>query len=236
MASKIVVSLVAVGSAWLLTSCALLDSASTSSPAGEQKTGKVKAAKVEFADQTTVQIHDPDPGTEFVIDVTDLPMTTTSVSDDNAVTEVSVKIENLVKAFDTRDLASGEKAVVLPEKVVFDFGKAELLPGAKTSLDKLAELITLTDKKAIKIVGHTDSVADDAVNDALSQQRADAVKKYLVSKGIKENILQATGKGEREPMVPNASPDGTDLPDNRAKNRRVEVIIPGLTTKGNNTP
>jgi OOP family OmpA-OmpF porin len=69
--------------------------------------------------------------------------------------------------------------------------------------------------------GHTDSVGTDAYNQKLSVRRADAVKKYLVSKGIADNRIQIEGKGESQPVADNKTDDG------RAKNRRVQIEVIG---------
>ena len=70
-------------------------------------------------------------------------------------------------------------------------------------------------------VGHTDSVGTDKYNNKLSQRRADAVKAYLVSKGIEPNRIYTEGKGEKQPVADNKTSEG------RAKNRRVEIEVVG---------
>ena len=73
----------------------------------------------------------------------------------------------------------------------------------------------------IVAVGHTDSVGNDAYNQRLSVRRAEAVKAYLVSKGIEANRVYTEGKGEAQPVADNKTKDG------RAKNRRVEIEVVG---------
>jgi OOP family OmpA-OmpF porin len=70
-------------------------------------------------------------------------------------------------------------------------------------------------------VGHTDSIGSDAYNQALSERRANAVKDYLVSKGIEKNRVYTEGKGEKQPIATNATAEG------RAKNRRTEIEVVG---------
>ena len=70
-------------------------------------------------------------------------------------------------------------------------------------------------------VGHTDSVGSDAYNQKLSVKRADAVKAYLVSKGIEKNRVYTEGKGEKQPVADNKTSAG------RSKNRRVEIEVVG---------
>ena len=74
-------------------------------------------------------------------------------------------------------------------------------------------------------VGHTDSVGDDAFNQKLSVARSEAVKAYLVSKGVEKNRIYTEGKGEKQPVADNKTADG------RAKNRRVEIEAVGTAAK-----
>jgi OOP family OmpA-OmpF porin len=75
--------------------------------------------------------------------------------------------------------------------------------------------------EVIIAVGHTDSVGSDAYNQKLSVRRAEAVKAYLVSKGIEKNRIYTEGKGEKQPVASNVTNEG------RAKNRRVEIEVVG---------
>jgi outer membrane protein OmpA-like peptidoglycan-associated protein len=111
--------------------------------------------------------------------------------------------------------------ITLSGQVLFATGKSDLLPVARQSLNQVAEALKTQDiKKKIIIEGHTDAVGSDEANMKLSQQRAEAVRKYLVSQGISADRLQAIGKGEKEPIADDATPEG------RANNRRVEIIVP----------
>lgn len=107
----------------------------------------------------------------------------------------------------------------------FDFDKAVLKPEGKAKLDDLAAKVKGINLEVIIAVGHTDSVGVDAYNQKLSNARAEAVKGYLVSKGIEKNRIYTEGKGEKNPVADNKTNDG------RAKNRRVEVEVVG--TKAN---
>ncbi len=109
-----------------------------------------------------------------------------------------------------------EKPVVL-HGVNFEFNKSLLTTGSKTILDQVASsLIDRPDVK-VEIGGHTDSKGSDAYNLKLSNARADAVKQYLLSKGVKADNLTAKGYGETQPIADNKTDEG------RAENRRVEL-------------
>ena len=116
--------------------------------------------------------------------------------------------------------------VSLPGDVTFDFDKATIRPEARGTLDRLAELILGSGEGAIAIEGHTDARGEDAYNQRLSEQRAEAVSAYLATKGVPEDRLQTRGLGETRPAAPNARPDGSDDEAGRQRNRRVEVILP----------
>jgi OmpA-OmpF porin, OOP family len=103
----------------------------------------------------------------------------------------------------------------------FDFDKAVLKPEGKAKLDDLASKVKAINLEVIIAVGHTDSVGSDAYNQKLSLKRAEAVKAYLVSKGIEKNRVYTEGKGEKQPVADNKTSAG------RAKNRRVEIEVVG---------
>jgi len=103
----------------------------------------------------------------------------------------------------------------------FDFDKAVLKPEGKAKLDDLAGKVKGINLEVVIAVGHTDSTGKAAYNQALSVRRAEAVKAYLVSKGIESNRIYTEGKGLTQPVADNATREG------RAKNRRVEVEVVG---------
>jgi OOP family OmpA-OmpF porin len=106
----------------------------------------------------------------------------------------------------------------------FDFDKAVLKPAGKAKLDDLVGKVKDINLEVIIAVGHTDAVGSDEYNQKLSIKRSEAVKAYLLSKGIEKDRVYTEGKGEKQPVADNKSKDG------RAKNRRVEVEVVGTRT------
>jgi outer membrane protein OmpA-like peptidoglycan-associated protein len=106
--------------------------------------------------------------------------------------------------------------ITLDGSVLFLSGKAELLPIAQRKLDDVAKALNdINENQKVVIEGHTDSNGNDDSNLRLSQQRADAVRTYLVSRGVKAERVTALGKGEAQPVASNDTAEG------RANNRRV---------------
>ena len=119
----------------------------------------------------------------------------------------------------------------LSSDVLFDFDKAELKPEADAELQKAADVIRQKGKGLILITGYTDSKGSDAYNQRLSLARAQAVKNWFEAKGLNQNY-QIKGQGATNPVAPNTHPDGSDNPEGRAKNRRVEIIVNKTTQLG----
>jgi len=113
------------------------------------------------------------------------------------------------------DIVKIDVPIVL-EGITFETGKAEITPESEVVLNgALKTLETYTDI-VVQISGHTDDVGSETSNQKLSQRRADAVRSWLISKGIDPNRIIAIGYGENAPIVPN------DSDENRRKNRRIE--------------
>lgn len=111
----------------------------------------------------------------------------------------------------------------LPADILFDFDKATLRTDTSAALEKTARLVMNYPNAPLLVAGHTDAKGDDAYNIALSKRRADTVAKWLTAKtgrGVKTQ-----GIGESQPVASNARADGSDDPDGRQRNRRVEVIM-----------
>ena len=119
---------------------------------------------------------------------------------------------------------SSEK-ITFEADTFFDFDKSVLKPTGKTKLNDLASKLQGIDIEVVVATGHTDSVGSDAYNIKLSLRRANAVKAFLVSKGIPADRIFTAGKGEGTPVASNKTRDG------RAKNRRVEVEVVGSRKK-----
>ena len=103
----------------------------------------------------------------------------------------------------------------------FDFDKSVIKPEGKAKLDDLVAKTKGIALEVIIAVGHTDSVGTPEYNQGLSERRANAVKDYLVSKGIEKNRVYTEGKGEKSPIASNSTSEG------RAKNRRTEIEVVG---------
>jgi outer membrane protein OmpA-like peptidoglycan-associated protein len=108
--------------------------------------------------------------------------------------------------------------VTLPG-LFFDSGKSVLKPGARNTLAKIADQLRMNPDARIEIEGHTDSVGSDAMNQALSEKRAAAVRDYLASRGLPAVRITMAGLGEGSPVASNDTPAG------RQQNRRVELVI-----------
>jgi len=121
--------------------------------------------------------------------------------------------------------APTSEKVTFAADTFFDFDKAVLKPEATAKLDDLVGKTKGINLEVIIAVGHTDSTGPEGYNQKLSIRRADAVKNYLVSKGIEKNRVYTEGKGEKQPIADNGTREG------RAKNRRVEVEVVGTRSR-----
>jgi OmpA-OmpF porin, OOP family len=121
--------------------------------------------------------------------------------------------------------APTSEKVTFAADAFFDFDKAVLKPEGRAKLDDLVSKMSGLNLEVIIAVGHTDSVGTVAYNQKLSIRRAEAVKTYLVGKGVEKNRVYTEGKGEKQPVADNKTAEG------RAKNRRVEIEVVGTRGK-----
>jgi outer membrane protein OmpA-like peptidoglycan-associated protein len=112
-------------------------------------------------------------------------------------------------------------ATLVLQDVVFETGKADLKPGASDRLRPLAQYLQANPNVQVRIDGHTDSQGSDAMNQQLSEARANAVRAALASMGVDQSRIQAIGHGEADPVADNKTAAG------RQQNRRVEVTLVG---------
>lgn len=110
--------------------------------------------------------------------------------------------------------------------VAFDMGEATLRPEARESLNKVAIVLSQFPDSEVVIRGYTDAIGDAKANLKLSKQRADAVRDWLVKQAnIDENNITTKGLGEADPVADNKNLNGSDNPEGRKKNRRVEISV-----------
>ena len=141
---------------------------------------------------------------------------------------VSGKAEALTAAL--KDLGAKvteqEIRIELAADVLFDFDKADLRPEAIPSLQKVGAVINGYPNVPVRIEGHTDAKGADDYNMKLSESRAASVRSWLVRDGgVEGGRITTYGRGETRPVAPNAKPDGSDDPQGRQKNRRVEITL-----------
>jgi outer membrane protein OmpA-like peptidoglycan-associated protein len=121
--------------------------------------------------------------------------------------------------FATRDTARG--LIVSLSDVLFDTGKSTLRPGAREKLSKISGIVLAYPDLRLAIEGNTDSVGSDAMNQALSEQRAGSVRDYLAKENIPAASMTSQGFGKTQPVASNDTAEG------RQQNRRVELVVSG---------
>ena len=107
----------------------------------------------------------------------------------------------------------------IPSDISFDPGRYDIKPDLRPILDRFAATLNQNPTTTVTIIGHTDNTGSDAINNPLSVNRAGAVRDYLVARGVAANRITIDGRGSREPIADNSTPQG------RAKNRRVEIFV-----------
>jgi len=140
------------------------------------------------------------------------------------------------KAADAMDALSKSLAVkadtrgtviTLSGGVLFATGQAAILPGAQAQLNQVADALKTQAEHHFTVEGHTDNQGTDAINNELSNRRANAVRDYLVVRGVASEAITAQGFGSTRPIAENRTPEG------RAMNRRVEIIVDRAVTAAN---
>ena len=121
--------------------------------------------------------------------------------------------------------SAAEIKISLQGEILFDFDKSNLRPAAESTLAQVAKMIGSYSKAQVLIEGFTDSKGSDSYNAKLSDRRAVSVKNWFAQHGVAANSMQTRGWGAAKPVAPNKHPDGSDDPEGRQKNRRVEITI-----------
>jgi outer membrane protein OmpA-like peptidoglycan-associated protein len=127
--------------------------------------------------------------------------------------------QQLSAILETRETARG--LIVNINDVLFDFNKYTLKPGAREKMAKVAGILLAYPGLKLQLEGHTDSIGSDDYNMKLSQERADAVRDFLVEQGVQPASISSVGMGKAEPVASNATAAG------RQENRRVDLVVSG---------
>jgi outer membrane protein OmpA-like peptidoglycan-associated protein len=144
------------------------------------------------------------------------------------IVDLVYRIENIAGAVQDIEIKETptEVRVDMAADVLFDFDKADLLPKADETLQKAADFIRERAKGGVvRIEGHTDAKGKDDYNQKLSERRAASVKNWFSAHGLGTVKFSTAGFGAKKPIAPNVKPDGSDDPEGRQKNRRVEIVI-----------
>ncbi|MDH3377472.1 MAG: OmpA family protein [Gammaproteobacteria bacterium] len=137
------------------------------------------------------------------------------------------KLIDELKSYGLESRETDRGVVVILPDVFFEFDKYDLTLDARTRLQNASQTLnsTLAQSREIAIEGYTDSVGTEEYNVKLSEKRAETVQRELLFSNVSKGRTRAKGFGESNPIAPNTNADGSDNPEGRAKNRRVELII-----------
>jgi outer membrane protein OmpA-like peptidoglycan-associated protein len=138
------------------------------------------------------------------------------------------KIEDLggrVETLRVKETAT-ETRIELPADILFDFDKADIRTTAAAALKQVGDMLRQHAKGIVRIEGHTDAKGAPGYNQKLSVRRAESVQKWLIEReGLAKVKFATKGFAATKPVAPNAKPDGSDDPEGRQKNRRVEIVF-----------
>ncbi len=119
-----------------------------------------------------------------------------------------------------------EIRIELAADVLFDFDSADLRAEAAAALQNVAEIIRGHEGARVRIEGHTDAKGSDSYNQQLSEHRAESVRDWLLAaEGLRDTDFEISGFGESNPVAANEQTDGSDDPEGRQRNRRVEIVV-----------
>ena len=144
------------------------------------------------------------------------------------ILDLTYRVEDLggkVQTLQVRQTAT-EIRIELPADILFDFDKYDIRPSAADALKQVAGILHERAKGVVRIEGHTDAKGTPAHNQPLSERRADSVRRWLAEReGLTTLKFKTEGFAAARPVAPNTKPDGSDDPDGRQKNRRVEIVF-----------
>lgn len=171
---------------------------------------------------TSVQVEPPPEPT--LVTAAEDPTDSTRIMVET-VLPTPVEVEQTLTELNAETTIEGIK-FNLSDNILFEFDKYHVRAAAKPTLEKVNQVLTHFKDARVLIHGHTDSKGTDEYNIELSQKRAAAVKYYFVNNFQAEPTrIQTQGLGKSQPIAPNTNPDGSDNPQGREKNRRVEFTI-----------
>ena len=124
-----------------------------------------------------------------------------------------------------------EKQKIYIKNVFFDFDKYDLTADAKQNIDKLYEILNQYPDITVRIAGNTDSKGNHAYNVKLAENRCQSAVDYLIAKGIKKKRFTIKSNAESMPIARNVNADGSDNPEGRSLNRRIEFSLEHITNK-----
>ena len=182
----------------------------------------IQAANPTDAERLASQIR---PMAKNMTVVTQQPAETTVTDVNQAVTSSISNAEKALATINPDNIRALDVATALNIQIInFDSASTEIPEANKSILDQAAVLMQRAPQVRLTVKGHTDAVGDANANKTLSQQRAQAVVDYLVSRGVNPGQLQAIGFGSEQPIAANATPEG------QFKNRRIEFEVLNVDT------